>query len=80
MDRNEKIAMIVGASLIVIGTISMAACFRALDRLALQTNTARTNKLQEVWLELTEMDFYKNADDAEQQLYYDAFWTHTKKD
>lgn len=79
MNRTEKINMLIGLALFVGGTVGMALCLRAADRITKNQNLRKDEMMQELWNDISSMDFYKNADSHEQTLYYNIFWKTTKK-
>jgi len=76
--NEDRLNLIIGAALIVIGISGMWYFTRQLERLNKSSHMDREDFLHDTWNDLTKMKFYKNSTPEEQQSYYDAFWKNTK--
>jgi len=79
MNTADKINLIVGAALIMLGISGMWYFTRQLERLNKSSHMDLDDFMHDTWNDLSKMPFYLNADAHEQTLYYDAFWKNHKK-
>lgn len=79
MNTTDKLNLIVGLGLIVVGTAGLYACMRAADRLA-NHNIVDIEKIrQDTWDDITRKPFYEKLSADDQIRFYDAFWKPNEK-